>query len=325
MTNSKIYDFFLADGYRIAINIMIFFELLFLIIIIWKTLSRKKSSFNLLFLLMLNSIIAGNLSALGYILNWKVHVDGSTEKKLLFGDSESFICQTQSFMIAYFQSTRETFCSLMIFIVFISSKIKNFDIKNIRPLHKFYILFLGNFIPFIANIIYLIAGMFGETHLFCFTKMDVPKETSICGTIHFAYMIIIILLSFILTLYIIIQDCKNKENVWANLDNNNKKKCFSDPQLKKIVIYPFAQIITNVFVFYNRFVDWYIEDTGERRNNKRTGMAGVVNTTSSLLYIIIFIVSNNILCSDEENENAENAEKEKDDDNTILMKNLNFT
>ena len=134
MTNSKIYDFFLADGYNITINVLIFFELLLFLLIIWKTVSRKKSGFNLLFLLMMNSIISGILSAIGYLLNWKVKVDDSDRKKLLFGESDGFLCQTQSFMIAYFQSTRETFCSLITIIVFMSYKIKNFDIQNMRPL-----------------------------------------------------------------------------------------------------------------------------------------------------------------------------------------------
>ena len=301
MSNSKLYYFFLADGYKITINVLIFFELLFFIIIIWKTVSKKKSSFNLLFLLMINSIISGILSAIGYLLNWKVKVDDSDDKVLLFGDG--FLCQTQSFMIAYFQSTRETFCSLITIIVFMSYKIKNFDIQNMRPLYKFYILLIGNGIPLIANITYSIVGMFGESHLFCFTKKDVNKTVSICGTIHFTYIVILILLSFFFILHIIIKDCKNRKNVWTNLDETNKKKCFSDPQLKKIIFYPFAQILSNSFIFYHRFKDFLFEDENAHNNNMRSGPAAVVNTVSSLLYIIIFILSNDIFCSDEENEN----------------------
>lgn len=312
MSNSKIYDFFLADGYKITINVLIFFELLLFLIIIWKTVSRKKSGFNLLFLLMMNSIISGILSAIGYLLNWKVKVDDSDRKKLLFGESDGFLCQTQSFMIAYFQSTRETFCSLITIIVFMSYKIKNFDIQNMRPLYKFYILLLGNGIPLIANIIYSIVGLFGDSHLFCFTKLYVDKTVSICGTIHFVYIIILISLSFFFILYIIIKDCKNRKNVWTNLDDNNKKKCFSDPQLKKIIFYPFAQILANSFIFYHRFTDFFFENKVEHENNMRSGPAAVVNTVSSLLYIIIFILSNDIFCSDEENEDKTLNEKNTD-------------
>ena len=319
MSNSKIYDYFCCDGFKIAINLLILIGIILFIIVICIAFAGKKSNFNLLFLMIINAIISGIFSALAYLLNWKVDVDYSPDKQLLFGDSDGFLCQAQSFMISYFQSTRETFCSLIIITVFLNYK-KISKVENTRLLYKIIIQLLGYGIPFIANLIYSLLGVFGESHLFCFTKIYVNNTISICGTIHYIYIAILLSLSLGFTIYIIYKDCKDKnEDVWTNIDDNNKKKCFSDPQLKKIIFYPFAQILSNIFILYHRFSDFLIEDEIQHRNNVRSGPAAIVNTLSSILYNIIFILSNGLFSSDDKNKNLKLNDDEDEDDNNISL------
>ena len=108
--HSKFWKYFFSDGYRIAINVFTSIGIILFIIVMYLTYSRKKeSNFKLIFIIMINVMISGILSPFGYLLNWKVENENTKQKELLFGDSDGALCQTQSFILAFFQSSRETF------------------------------------------------------------------------------------------------------------------------------------------------------------------------------------------------------------------------
>ena len=205
---------------------------------------------------MINVMISSILSPLGYLLNWKINKENSKEKEILFGESMGFLCQSQSFILAFYQSTRETFLTLLTTIVFINYITQNNAI-NTKLMFKIIILLIGYGISFIANLIYSLVGAFGESHLFCFTMLDTSGSTSICGTIHFTYIFILLILSLFFALYIIIIDCSNKDdNLWT-YDNKEEGKCCMNSELKKIIFYPIDQIFSMSFIFYYRDRDYF--------------------------------------------------------------------
>ena len=290
---STLFQFFFADGYRVSINIITLIGILLFILIVKITFSRKKSShFNLLFIIMINVMISGILSPLAYLLNWKVNKNNSFKKELLFGDTRGFICQTQSFLLAFFQSTRETFLTLLTFLVFLNY-FKSANINSNKLLYKIITICFGYGVPFISNLTYSILGAFGESHLFCFTKLDTRGVTTICGTIHFTYIFILLLVSFLCTLYIIIKDtCLKDYDPWMDEGTEKKEKRCMNPQLKKIIFYPIGQIFSMSFIFYYRFRDYF---TSSLVNAETVaGICGVINAISSILYTLIFIFTNNI-------------------------------
>ena len=302
---SKLFNFFFPDGYKIAINIITLFGLILFILVMHATLKKKSKKFHFLFIIMINVMISSILSPLGYLLNWKINTENSTEKKLLFGESNGFLCQSQSFILAFFQSSRETFLTLLTTLVFINYIKQNNKIIN-KLFFKNIIVFIGYGIPFIANLIYSLVGAFGESHLFCFTKLDTSGSTTICGTIHFGYIFFLLILSFFFTLYIIIKDYCNKDyDPWTDDDKEKEKGCLNS-ELKKIIFYPFAQIFSMSFIFYYRFRDYF---TSEGINGTTVaGICAIINAISSVLYTCIFILSNNLFCRKNNNESEEHKD-----------------
>ena len=308
--HSKFWKYFFSDGYRIAINIFTSIGIILFIIVMYLTYSRKKeSNFKLIFIIMINVMISGILSPLGYLLNWKVENENTKQKELLFGDSDGALCQIQSFILAFFQSSRETFVTFLTFIVFVNYfKSKNLNVDKL--VYKVIVQAIGYGIPLIANFTYSLIGAFGESHLFCFTKLDTSGVTSICGTIHFTYIFVLLLLSLFFILYIIIKDlCCKTYDPWTDDDNGDEKqKGCMNSELIKIIFYPIAQIFSMSYIFYYRFRDYFINEV--KNSNTVAGTAAVINAISSIIYTLIFIFSNNIFACHKKrltNEEIENA------------------
>lgn len=316
LENSQLYNFFFADGYRIAINCILLIGIILFILVIYKTFRENDSKFNILFLLMINVMISGILSPIGYLFNWKISNDNSSDKKLLFGDSNGALCQTQSFLIAFGQTSRETFLTLLSFRVlwsycheyrknkFVDSKQVNKS-KDSRCIKIFLIQFLGYLIPFIANIVYLFINVFGESHLFCYIKLDKNEYTELVLIIHHIYLLILIVLSLIFTIIILICEICSynnyKNDPW--LEDASTLEIKNDaPKLKKIIYYPFAQVISMSIPTIYRLKEYSNEEI--TNDNILAGPAAIINAISSILYILIFIFSNNIFqCGKKGNEN----------------------
>lgn len=316
-THSKLWHFFFADGFRISLNVFNIIGIIFFIFVIYKTYTKRKNSkYNILFLMMISVMISGLILNFGFLLNWKIKKDDNTnERELLFGNTEGFICQAQSFIIASSQSSRETFTTLLIFLVFLDYFSEN--LKTEQLYLKILVEILGFGLPFIAALIYSLLGAFGESHLFCFTKKKVDTVTSTCGTIHFFYIFILLILSVVFTLFIIFKDCCKKYDAWAddkdvnevNLEVEKKKKRL-DPKLKKIIFYPIAQICSMFFVFYYRFRDYFFHNINDNNGFIIAGWVAIANIISSLVYTLIFSISNSIFTSP----NEINIEKDKTSD-----------
>lgn len=312
---SKLSEYLFSDGYKIGINIITTIGIILFIIVIYITYSNRKktTNFKLTYIIMINVMISGILSPLGYLLNWKIEKKNSTEKELIFGDSDGFLCQSQSFILSFFQSSRETFLTLLLFVIFLNF----FTSKNLnmnKLIYKILIHVIGYGIPFIANLIYLIIGVFGESHLFCFTKLNKGDITTICGTIHFIYILVLVILSICFLLYIIIKECCYKKKDLWNDDENENIGCMNS-DLSKIIFYPIAQILSMNFIFYYRFKDFYMSDNNdkteiEKKNyfTKVAGIAAVINAISSIMYTLIFIFSNNIFYYSNKNVSSEDIE-----------------
>ena len=291
--NSKLFEYFFSDIYKILINIITLIGLILFIFVMYAASKKKSSHFQLLFIIMINVMVSSILSPLGYLLNWKVNKENSNGKKLLFGESRGFLCQSQSFILAFFQSSRETFLTLLTTTVFINYICQSNSFIN-KLSFKIIILLIGYGIPFIANLTYSLVGAFGESHLFCFTKLDTSGSTTICGTIHFSYILFLLILSLFFTLYIIIKDfCSKDYDPWTD-DDKEEKKCCIGSELKKIIFYPVAQIFSMGFIFYYRYRDYF---TSEGISGTTVaGICAIINAISSVLYTFIFILSNNLFC-----------------------------
>jgi len=333
LENSQLYYFLFADGYRIAINCILLIGIILFILVIYNTFRENDSHFNILFLLMINVMISSILSPIGYLFNWKISNDNSSDKKLLFGDSNGALCQTQSFLISFGQTSRETFLTLLSFRVlwsychqnrkkFVDSKKVNKS-KDRECTQKFLIQFLGYLIPFIANIIYLSIDVFGESHLFCYIKADKSDNTQLVTLIHHIYHSILIVLSLVFIIIILICEICSyntyKNDPW--LEDTTTLEIKNDaPKLKKIIYYPFAQVISMSIPTIYRFKEYSNEEIS--KDNILAGPAALINTISSILYILIFIFSNNIFhCGKKRNENKNKLHYEMvidDDKNDII-------
>ena len=188
-------------------------------------------------------------------------------------------------------TARETFVTLISIISFISFKFgENFNI-NKSKLSLIIALLVGYLIPFVANIIYYITGLFGKTQYFCFIK----KKTWV--TIHLVYISALVIISTILITYLVVKTscCKKTQEYdgWIN-DDDNEKYCMN-PKLKKIIFFPIAQIFTIFLLLIFRFVDHYIEGEEDFKYSKNLARpAGVLNSSSSILYTLIFAITNRI-------------------------------
>lgn len=295
---SKLYNFFFADGFRIAVNIIILLGLIFFGTVVYKTYSRKRSNFKLLFIIMLNVMISTILSSLGYIFNWKVD-NGSEKKVLLFNDGVT--CIIQSFLLNFFQTSRESFLTLLTFIVFLYFKNQTFDLNKVKNLYKIAIYLFCYGIPLIASIIYMSIGAFGESHLFCFTKLENNSPVPITAIIHYIYLILLVLLNIIFTLYITIKDSCTKNNyqndAWLEEEEKEEKKCCClkclNPLLLKIIFYPIAQLVCLSLPFAYRFIAFFFKKNPSLE--VWAGLAAVLNSLSIVIYTFIFMFSNNLL------------------------------
>ena len=243
---------------------------------------------------MLNVMITAILEPVSYVLNWVV-VDENNEKKLLFGKEDGILCQAQSFSICLFQSSREIFVTLISIVSFISFKCESDINVDDSRLSVIIVLLSGYLIPFIESSIYIINGGFGQSHSFCFTKVEGTYEetkfSKLCGTIHFSFVVILVITSIFFISYLIIKNtCCNAEsegNLWGNDDTEDY--CIS-PNLKKIIFFPIAQIITMSLPVVYRFMDYIKKiDSGFI-----AGPAAVMNSVSSILYTLVFAISNSI-------------------------------
>ena len=297
MEKSKIYNFFFADPSRIIIIIFIIISLILSLSALWITLSIRKKNrikFKLVYIIMMNVMVTATLEPVSYLLNW-----ADENRNLLFGKQDDFFCQAQGFSIGFFQSSREIFVTLISIISFISFKFG--DVINIdeSKLGLIFVLLIGYLIPLIENMIYLLKKGFGQSHLYCFTrnagKIEEINFAELCGTIHFSFVIALVIVSIFFISYLVIEtsSCKKKEEnedeeVWIKDD---KKYCIN-PMLKKIIFFPIAQIITMslpVFYRFNSFISH-----NEKEADKISGPAAVVNSVSSILYISVFAISNGI-------------------------------
>jgi len=99
---SEIYQFFFAGGYRITVNIILFLSIISFGIFIYLVCSKKNSSFNIIFRIMLNVLISALLSGIGYLFNWKKN-EGIDEINLIF--ENDFVCKMQSVTLGLFQTS----------------------------------------------------------------------------------------------------------------------------------------------------------------------------------------------------------------------------
>ena len=80
---SVITQFFYADIYRAIVNIILFLAIILFVIFIYLVCSRKISSFNIIFKIMLNVMISALLSGIGYLFNWKNYDKNDNKTKKL--------------------------------------------------------------------------------------------------------------------------------------------------------------------------------------------------------------------------------------------------
>jgi hypothetical protein len=302
-------EFFFADTYRIIVIIILFLAIISFGIFIYLVYSRKNSSFNIIFKIMLNVMISAILSGIGYIFNWK----NGTNEKLIFGDG--IMCTMQSVFLGLFQTSRESFLASLSFLIFLNYKNPNINIDKYKRLFTIMIYLFGYGIPLIANIIYISIGGYGKSHLFCFTKENDDKSDSngdIIGIIHYIYIIILVILNFYFTFYVISHEvcCKKKENdLWEEEDNIS---CFN-PLLKRLIFYPFAQIISLSGPIYYRIMTYFVDEGGNTNGAKLkliegyAGICAILNCLSTFLHTFIFALSNNLLnCNKKEEKIEEN-------------------
>lgn len=294
-----LYYFFFADIYRITIMTLLTLGLILFVLVMILT-CRAKLKFTLIFIVMINAMISGILSPLGYYINWVIEYPDTKERKLLFGESRDLNCQMQSFILATFQCSRESFVTLIMAISFVKARFPEINLQN-NKINLAAVLMIGYGIPIIASIVYTTLGAFGESHLFCFTSKEVDKYPVVtCGLIHFIYIIILILLSIFFTFSLIkkLKEYKNEKNE-NNINESDGKykeinlnKCiFCHPRMKKIIFFPIAQIISMSLPIYYRITDWFIK----RDPIKKSGPAAIMNAVSSIIYTAIFVISNDYL------------------------------
>ena len=296
MPNSTLYNFFFVDISRALIIIFIIIGTILFLAVLGITLSlrkKNKNKFKLVYIIMINVMITAILEPISYLLNWV-----NTERNLLFGNQDGFFCQAQAFSLTFFQSSREIFVTLISIITFISFKFSdviNIDESNISLILVFL---FGYLIPFIESMIYLLKKGFGRSHCYCFTKIEgSPEEkefSELIGTIHFSFVVALIIVSIFFISYLIIATTNfcnkvQEEDLW--IKKYDKKYCIN-PKLKKIIYFPIAQVITMSLPVIYRFKSFISHNqTGA---DDIAGPAAVVNSVSTILYTSVFAISNEI-------------------------------
>ena len=310
MANSTIYNFFLADGWRITIIILIIIATILFLFVLIKTLSKSKK-YTLVYKVMLNVMITAILNAVVLILNWVIYDDNNNDNKitsdennngtLLFGNETDFLCQFQAGSISATVTARETFVTLISVLSFISFKFGEDLYLYKSKLGLILVLFIGYLIPIIGNIIYYFTGSFGKTQYFCFIK------NKLLVTIHLSYMLFLLIISIIFITYLIIKtSCHKIETEYEGWINDKAEKNCINPILKKIIFFPIAQVFTNCLTLTFRFVDHYI---GSKDYSKLLARpAALVNSVSSILYTLVFAITNGIFTNFGEKKGDEQEE-----------------
>ena len=294
MGHSKIFNFFFADISRALIIFLIIIAIILFLIVLGITFSIGSNKYKLVYIIMINVMITAILEPISYVLNWVIE-DENNKKKLLFGEENGFLCQAQSFAICLFQSSREIFVTSISIISFISFKYENKCNIDENKLYFIIFLLIGYFIPLIESIIYSVNKGFGLSHSFCFTKISGNENeknfSKLCGTIHFGFVVILILISIFFITYLIIKTtCCNEKEEGSLWDNDDTEDYCINPNLKKIIFFPIAQIITMSLPVVYRVMDYIIKIDADYIS----GPAAVMNSVSSILYTLVFAISNGI-------------------------------
>ena len=306
------YDFFFADVWRPIIMILIIIAIILFLLVFGKTLFTPRK-FKLIYIVMLNLVISAILNSVGFLLNWV-----KKDKKLLFGDEKGFFCKAQSIMLLFFHTARENFCTLVPIVSFISFKYgDNFDIDN-NKLCLILVFLVGYLIPLIENIIYYFLGVHGQSDYYCLIKKEGSIYSALCGNIHLYYVIFLVIISFSLTIYLVIKtgNCnKNStDDVWLN-DNEKKTYCIH-PMLKKIMFFPIVQVSFNVVILTYRVINNIYNYEGV---DFLAEPAATLGSTSSILFTLIFAITNEIFTKSERESITESeTESEIEDDAEIF-------
>ena len=291
------YEFFFVDGYRLTVNIILFLAIISFGIFIYLVCSKKNSSFNMIFKIMLNVMISALLSGIGYIFNWK----NKNGDKLIFGEGP--ICPIQSVFLGLFQTSRESFLVSLSFLIFLNYKKTNINIDKNKNFIEIMIYLFGYGIPLIDNIIYIIIHGYGKSDSFCFTEKS--HKGNLISIIHYTYIIILVILNFFFTFYILSHEvcCKNNEenDLWGEEDNIS---CFN-PLLNRLIYYPLGQIISLSGPLYYRIMS-IIYEGFEYNMKDPAGICAILNCFSSFIHTFIFALSNNLLNCNKKEEEKEN-------------------
>ena len=284
---SVVSEFFIADYWRITIVILDIIAIILFLFVIGKTLSKPRK-IKLMYIVMINVMITAIINSIGFLLNWVV------DHKLLFGDENGFVCQSQAFILFFTHTSRETFVTLISIISFISFKFGDSFSINHKKLSIIIALLIGYLIPLIADIIYLKLKVFGQSHLICFTRREDEPKSNICGIIHSIYILFLGIISLILISYLVIKttNCNKKQDNDSWINDDEEKQCMN-PNLKKIIFFPLAQICMNIIsVIYRISESIKGHDNAIFRVFAR--MTGILSSVTSILYILIFAITNGI-------------------------------
>lgn len=280
---SSLYNFFFADFCRTTINALVFIGLILLIIILHKAYTIKNEKFSFVFIIMINVMICAILSIIGYIFNWQIYFDDSSHK-LLFGEVDGFLCRFQTFILGYFQTTRESLLTSLTIVIFCDYHEINIEEKKI---FKYFIFILSYGIPLISNIIFLSIGGYGEMDLFCFTNSETIGKISVF--LHLLYLILLILSNIVLVIIIVVKDKKQDNSNQDWLNETDSIKGFQDSSVQKIAFYPIAQIICLILPITYRIGNSF----GIVKTNLILAqITAIGNSLSSVLYALIFLITN---------------------------------